>query len=260
MRMRTLIVDDERVARQGLRAMLNADERIVVVGECEGGEEAIAAIRDLEPDLIFLDVEMPEVDGFEVLDRHGVEPPPAVVFVTAYDQYALNAFEVQAVDYLLKPFTDDRLREAVDRAERQGQASGMIRRLHRRLDAIMERMLEQEQSPQYLQRIPVKESGRVVLIDVDDVDWIEAADNYVALHVGKRSHLLRRTMSEMERQLDPARFIRIHRSRIVNIERIREVHPQSSGDSVIVLRNGVHLNSSRTYSHKRRQMFSPLSS
>lgn len=258
---RTLIVDDETVARRGLRGLLEQEPSLKVVGECRTGQEAVGAIRDLKPDLVFMDIQIPGMDGFEVLQAHGVEPAPAVIFVTAYDDYALDAFDIQAVDYLLKPFSNARLKEAVRRAARQLESHRVIQRLNRQIDALMKRVddrnaIASRQAP--LTRIPVKEAGRVVFVQSEEVDWIEAADNYVCLHVGKKTHLLRQTMSEMERRLDSRRFMRIHRSRIVNIDRIREVHPQSSGDSIILLEDGTELTSSRTYSQKRRQMLSPL--
>lgn len=258
---RALIVDDEAVARRGLRGLLDSEDDIEVVGECANGQEAISAIQSLQPDLVFLDVQMPGMTGFEVLRSVEPDKDPAVIFVTAFDRYALSAFDVDAVDYLLKPFTDERFREAVGRAKDQIRNTNILFRLNRHLYDLLDRVEARKDAgyrPRHLNRIPVKESGRVTFVQAENIDWIEAADNYVCLHVKGRSHLLRRTMTEMEKLLDPSQFLRIHRSRIVNIDRVREIHPQNSGDCVMVLHDGTRLNSSRTYGRRRRQMLNPM--
>jgi two-component system, LytTR family, response regulator len=242
---RTLIVDDEPAAREGMRHLLAADPEIVLAGECSNGREAVAAIRDPSPDLAFLDVQMPELDGFGVLREVGVERAPAVVFVTAFDQYALRAFDVHAIDYLLKPFTDDRFRQSLDRAKqlvRQGRLGDLSRKLAALLD-------NDESAPaqRYLDRLVVKSGGKVTLLPVGEIEWIDAEGDYVRIHVGKTWHLLRETMKNLEDQLDAARFVRIHRSTIVNLEKVKELQPFFRGEYVVVLHNGTTLKLSRGY-------------
>ncbi|HKW41975.1 MAG TPA: LytTR family DNA-binding domain-containing protein [Gemmatimonadales bacterium] len=249
---RTLIVDDEPNARAGIRQLLSGDPEIVVAGECSDGRQATAAIRESIPDLVFLDVQMPELDGFGVLREVGVDGPPAFVFVTAYDQYALRAFEVHAIDYLLKPFTDERFRESLQRAKqqvRQGQLVGLSRNLAALLDSVAGRDSPPQPSARhgYLERLVVKSAGKVTLLRVADIEWIDAEGDYVRIHVGKAWHLLRETMKTLEARLDPERFVRIHRSTIVNLERIRELQPFFRGEYVVVLQSGVTLKLSRGY-------------
>ena len=242
---RTLIVDDEPAAREGMRHLLAADPEIVLAGECSNGREAVAAIRDTSPDLAFLDVQMPELDGFGVLREIGVERAPAVVFVTAFDQYALRAFDVHAIDYLLKPFTDDRFRQSLDRAKqlvRQGRLGDLSRKLAALLDND-----ESAPAPRYLDRLVVKSGGKVTLLPVGEIEWIDAEGDYVRIHVGKTWHLLRETMKNLEDQLDAARFVRIHRSTIVNLEKVKELQPFFRGEYVVVLHNGTTLKLSRGY-------------
>lgn len=242
---RTLIVDDEPAARDGMRHLLAADPEIVLAGECSNGREAAAAIRDTSPDLVFLDVQMPELDGFGVLRDVGVERAPAVVFVTAFDQYALRAFDVHAIDYLLKPFTDDRFRQSLDRAKqlvRQGRLGDLSRKLAALLDND-----ESAPAPRYLDRLVVKSGGKVTLLPVGEIEWIDAEGDYVRIHVGKTWHLLRETMKNLEDQLDAARFVRIHRSTIVNLEKVKELQPFFRGEYVVVLHNGTTLKLSRGY-------------
>lgn len=251
---RTLIVDDEPAARAGIRQLLSTDPEIVVAGEYADGVEAVAAIREAAPDLVFLDVQMPELDGFGVLREVGVESPPAFVFVTAYDQYALRAFEVHAIDYLLKPFTDERFRESLQRAKqqvRQGQLVGLSRSLAALLDSYEAGGTAPRRAPGpdpgYLERLVVKSGGKVTLLRVADIEWIDAEGDYVRIHVGKAWHLLRETMKNLESQLDPERFVRIHRSTIVNLERIKELQPFFRGEYVVVLQSGITLKLSRGY-------------
>ena len=245
-KIQALIVDDERLARKRIRSLLKNERDVEVVGECADGAEALAAIRKQSPDLVFLDVQMPEMDGFQVLQEVGADRMPAVVFVTAYDKYALRAFEVHALDYLLKPFDEDRFGEALRRAKEQvlGGSNG---ELHDRLIALIEHLRSGER---YVDRLLVKASGRVLFLKTEDIDWIEAAGNYVRLHVGRESHLLRETMNTIETRLDPAHFLRIHRSTIVNLDRIKEMQPWFSGEYVVLLKDGTELRLSRGYRDK----------
>jgi two-component system LytT family response regulator len=249
-KIRTLIVDDEPLARRNLRVLLERDSQIVIVDECPNGREAVKAINSLSPDLIFLDIQMPELDGFDVLARVGPEQIQAIVFVTAFDQYALKAFEVHALDYLLKPFDDERFAYALRRAKSQIEARA-INRISKRLLALLEERENQRSENStgdkgYLTRLMIKASGRVVLLKVGEIDFIEADGNYAKLHVGRKSHLLRERMHDLEERLDPAQFVRIHRSVIVNLDRIKELHPHFNGDYIVVLEDGRQLRLSRT--------------
>jgi two-component system LytT family response regulator len=242
MTIRTLIVDDEPLARHRLRALLEVDPEITVVGESADGEQAVADLQKLRPDLAFLDVQMPVLDGFGVLEALAGEPLPVVIFVTAYDRYAVKAFEVHALDYLLKPFDKERFAAALQRAKdhvRRAEALTLEERLRKLLQAVPQR-------PDSPDRLVVKSGGRVYFVRVADIDWIEAAGNYVRLHVGKEDHLLRQTLGALESKLDPSRFVRIHRSTIVNVERIRELQPAFHGDYVIILHDGTELALSRS--------------
>jgi two-component system LytT family response regulator len=221
-----VIVDDEPLARSNVSVLLRRDPEIEIVAECESGAEALIQIRDLKPDLVFLDVQMPECDGFDVLEQLGRDVPSAVVFVTAYDQYALRAFEAGALDYLLKPFDDARFSRALDRARQQ---------------------IARKQDPRKLDRIVVKTTGQIVFVRVAEIDWIEAADYYACLHVGTKSHLLRRTLAELEQELDPEMFCRIHRSAIVNLERVRGLKLGQDGEYEVLLETGAQLRLSRRY-------------
>jgi two-component system, LytTR family, response regulator len=248
MTLRILIVDDESVARRRIRRLLTAEHDVTVIGECGDGGSAIAAIAAEHPDLVFLDVQMPERDGFEVLQA--VPPPelPAILFVTAYDRYALRAFDVHAIDFLLKPFTRERFRIALVRArerlDRRDRDAGL---------AALAASLRQR--PRYLSRVPVRTGDRIVLVDLATVDWLEAADNYVRLHAQKREYLLRETLASLESQLDPNRFARIHRSAIVQIDRIAELHPATHGDFDVLLRDGTRLTLSRTWRDRLRGLY-----
>jgi len=249
-KIRALIVDDEPLARERMRTLLGAESDVDVVGEARDGVEAVEAILSQSPDLVFLDVHMPKLDGFEVIQTVGLDRMPPVVFVTAYDQHALRAFEVQALDYLLKPFDGDRFQSALKRVRRQidSQESGD---LGRRLLALV-RDLKSER-PQRSDRLVVKSGGRLFFLRADEIDWIEAAGNYVRLHVGAEGHLLRETMNSIESRLNPETFFRIHRSHIVNIERIKELQPWFNGEYVVILRNGARLTLSRGYREKLQE-------
>jgi two-component system, LytTR family, response regulator len=242
--LRVLVIDDEELARQRLRRLLDAEEGVQVVGEVGDGRAAVEAIRRLAPDLVFLDVQMPEIDGFAVLERLRPEPLPAVVFVTAYDDYALRAFEVHAVDYLRKPFDAARFHEAFSRA-RQRLAGADAEERARKLETLLAQV--DSHRPRSRDRIMVRADGRLYFVRVDDIDWVEAAGNYVKLHVGRDTHLLRETMTGMEKLLDPSRFLRIHRSAIVNLDRVREMQPWFSGEYTVILRDGTQLRLSRVY-------------
>jgi len=240
MTLRVLIVDDESVARRRIRRLLTAEPDVTVVGESADGASALTAIAKSKPDLAFLDVQMPELDGFGVVRSLPPSELPAIVFVTAYDRYALRAFDVQAIDYLLKPFTRERFRTALTRARERLQERGRDDRLTRLIDHL-------GASQHYPARVAVRTGDRFVVINWNDVDWIEAADNYVTLHVGAREYLVRDTLASVEHQLDPERFTRIHRSAIVQLDRIVELHPATHGDVDVVLRDGARLTLTRTW-------------
>lgn len=246
MTIRALIVDDEPLARERLQMMLKPELDIEVVGEAINGDAAVAAIRKLEPDLVFLDIQMPVIDGFSVITEIGADRMPATIFVTAYDRYALRAFEVHALDYLLKPFDRERFQQALARARAQLQGKETAA-LNQRLAALLEQ-LHGEKQP--LERVVVKESGRIFFLKAEEIDWVEAAENYVNIHAGKASHLLRETMSRLETRLDPRRFVRIHRSAIINIERLQELQPLFHGDYTVILNDGTKLTLSRGYKEK----------
>jgi two-component system LytT family response regulator len=234
-KIRTLVVDDEPLARSNVTVLLRHDSEIEIVGECGSGTEALAEIRAQKPDLVFLDIQMPECDGFDVVERLGSDLPPAFVFVTAYDQYALKAFEAGALDYLLKPFDNARFKSALSRAK--------------------ERVAQNQKSPAKPDRFIIKGTGQIVFVKIAEIDWIEAADYYACLHVGTKTHLLRRRMSELEQDLDHTVFCRIHRSSIVNLSRVRSLEVNAEGEYEVVLEGGRKLRLSRRY---RKQLQSRL--
>jgi two-component system LytT family response regulator len=238
-KIRTLVVDDEPLARSNLTVLLRRDPQIAIVGECGSGVAAAEEIRRAKPDLLFLDIQMPECDGFDVLALLGRHVPAAVVFVTAYDQYALRAFEAGALDYLLKPFDTARFERALDRAKQKvlGYVGGG------------------KDLPPKLQRLVIKSAGEVAFVNLAEIDWIEAADYYAALHVGMKTHLLRRSMAELEQDLDPEIFCRIHRSTIVNLERVQGLKLGEDGEYRVLIQNGTELRLSRRY---RRQVQSRM--
>jgi two-component system LytT family response regulator len=247
-----LIVDDEAMARKRIRRLLSEEPAVTLDGECRNGREALEAIAEYRPDLVFLDVQMPELDGFGVLRALEPELIPTVIFVTAYDAYAVHAFEVHALDYLLKPFDAQRFRDAFQRArayiERQRATPGDHRVLALLEQLVADRGAGPARSPgHYLERFVAKVDGRMFPVRTDTVDWIESAGNYVRLHVGQGVHTVRDTMSALETKLDPQRFARIHRSTIVNLDRIGEIQPWFGGDYMIILRNGTRLKLSRWY-------------
>lgn len=240
-RTRVLIVDDEPLARRRIRRMLSDDDEVEVIGDCGTGREALTFIRERSPDLVFLDVQMPEMDGFDVLKAIEGDRMPLIVFVTAHDQYALKAFEVYALDYLLKPFDRRRFDKALQRAKaRLRNESGG--ELGRRTLSLLE---ELKARGDYQVRLVIKEDGRVFFLRAEDIDWIEAEGKYVRLHAGKDAYLVREAIGNMEAHLDPKRFARIHRSTIVNIDRIRELEPWFHNEYRVVLRDGTRLMLSR---------------
>ena len=226
--LRVLVVDDEALARRNVTVLLRDDPDIGSVAECASGSEAIETIKRSRPDLLFLDVQMPECGGFDVLEMLGGDMPSAVIFVTAHDKYALRAFEAGALDYLLKPFDDGRFARALGRAK--------------------ERLTHSvPQQPRALQRLAVKSKGQVIFVDVADIDWIDAAGYYACLHVGKETHIVRRTMSDLERDLGDDKFVRIHRSVIVNLERVHGLELGEEGAYEVVLKSKVRLQLSRRF-------------
>jgi two-component system, LytTR family, response regulator len=248
-KIRTLVVDDEPIARERILSLLQQENDVEVIGECSDGVQAVSAIQQQAPDLVFLDVQMPGTDGFGVIQNIGADRMPTVVFVTAYDEYALKAFEVHALDYLLKPFGKDRFQETLKHA-REHLERRRAGDLGRRLLALVHDLKPEQQR---LDRLVVKSGGRVFFLRTDEIDWIEAAGNYVRLHLGEESHLFRETMNGMESRLDTRRFVRIHRSRIVNTERIKELQPWFNGEYVVILRNGTRLTLSRGYREKLQE-------
>jgi two-component system, LytTR family, response regulator len=231
-KIRTLVVDDEPVARARVLSLLRDESDIEVIGECESGPQAISAIESTSPDLVFLDIQMPQMDGVELARTLG-DAMPAVVFVTAYDEYALSAFEVHALDYLLKPFSAERFKSAL---------------MHARQHLSSRRAVDpREPVGERRDRLVIKSSGRIYFVRIQEIDWCEAAGNYVRLHVGPQTHLVRGTMGHIESQLDPAQFVRVHRSTIVNIDRIQELHSSFNGEYVILLHDKTRLTLSRGY-------------
>jgi two-component system, LytTR family, response regulator len=248
---RTVIVDDEPLARRGIRAHLKDERDVEIIAECGNGREAVSVIEEQAPDLVFLDVQMPELDGFGVLEAISLEHLPSVIFVTAYDKYALRAFEVHALDYLLKPFDTERFTRAMERARTQIERRS-ISDLSQRLQSLLDDL---KTNQKYAERLVIKSAGRIFFLGVEEIDWVEAADNYVRLHSGSNTHLLRETMNSLEHRLDPAQFLRIQRSTIINVRRIKELHPLFKGEYEIVLRDGTRLASGRGYRDRLQELF-----
>lgn len=267
MPIRVLVVDDEPIARRRVRRMLRLEPDVDVIDEVGSGNEAIASIKKERPDLVLLDVQMPDVDGFGIVDALGAEEMPPTIFVTAFNEYAVRAFDVNAIDYLLKPYDPERFRSAFQRARSHMERVSSAEQ-GRKIRALLEQVIGEDRTsaaltdrgaPQSgslgappprtrtLDRLMVKHDGRVFFVKVSDVDWFEASGNYVRVNVGKVSHLIRETMHHIEAQLDPSMFVRIHRAVIVNIDRIKELQPWFAGDYVVILRDGRQLKLSRTY-------------
>lgn len=251
---RVLLVDDEPLARSMMREMLQGDAQVEIVGESVNGREALEAIHAFAPDLVFLDVQMPELGGFEVLANLPAGRIPHVIFVTAYDQYAVRAFEVNALDYLLKPFDQDRFNNSWQRARARilGERNGGM---DQRILALLEDL---KAGNKYLERLVIKAGGRIYFLDINEIDWIEAEGNYVSVHCAKKAHLLRETISSLESQLDPKKFVRIHRSSIVRIASIRELQPWFHGEYRVNLENGTQLALSRNYRDKLQEALGKL--
>jgi two-component system LytT family response regulator len=245
-KIRTVVVEDEPVARERLLALLGEESDVEVVGACGDGREAAAAIEKMAPDLVFLDVQLPEMDGVTLARSLDPERRPAVVFVTAHDEYALHAFEIHALDYLLKPFSAQRFRAALSYA-REHLAQRRATTLGRQILDMLPEMQKPAAPSLTLDRLVVKSSGRIYFVRTADIDWCEAEGNYVRVHVGPQQHLVRETMNRMETQLDPAQFVRIHRSTIVNVDRIQELRSSFNGEHVVLLRTGTRLTMSRGY-------------
>ena len=241
---RTVIIDDERLSRQRVRRMLSQEEDVEVAAEFENPAHGLAYLEDNPADLLFLDVQMPGMDGFELLEALPEERRPMVIFVTAYDEYAIRAFDFHALDYLMKPFDQVRMAKTMDRARKQMAAEG---RGDAQLRQVLNELRQRNQRPT---RFAIKTPGRLFFVSQEDIDWMEAADNYVSLHTGAETHLIRETMNALEQRLDPRRFLRIHRSTIVNADRIKELRPWFHGEYVVLLKNGAELTLSRTYREK----------
>jgi two-component system, LytTR family, response regulator len=257
MPVRALIVDDEPAARAALRALLRGDADVTVVGECRNGREALSALQAGNIDLVFLDVQMPEIDGFSVVEQLDPRSLPAIVFVTAYDQYALRAFSVHAVDYLVKPFTDERFFDTLRHVKQQiarGQSHELATRLTRLLQDTTRSRVPEAAARDYLRRLPIQSGERVVLLPVGDIDWIAADGDYARIHVGSAEYLIREPLSHLADSLDPTHFARIHRSTIVNLDRIRELRPLFKGDHLVQLRDGTELKLSRHFKRPLEQM------
>src|SRR5688500_16692517 len=240
---RALIVDDEPLAREGLRLHLNEHPDVEVMGECGDGATAVIAIRDLEPDLVFLDIQMAGLDGFGVLRAIATDVMPVIVFVTAYDEFALQAFDAHAIDYLLKPLDPERLETALERV--RNQLHGKSRR--ERDDRVLSLLAQVGGNSRYIERLVTRTDGKIRIIRVDDIDYIEAAGNYAKIHVTGKMHLVREGMNSLESKLDSGRFLRIHRPVIVRIDRIKELESLYQGDYVVVLHDGTRLTTGRKY-------------
>ncbi|HEY9285680.1 MAG TPA: LytTR family DNA-binding domain-containing protein [Pyrinomonadaceae bacterium] len=265
---RALIVDDESLAREALLVMLNDDPEMEVVAECRNGKEAVTVIREQSPDVVFLDIQMPELDGFQVVEEVGAARMPVTVFVTAYDKHALRAFEAHALDYLLKPFDHDRFNTALQRAktfvrqQRLGEISESLFALlrdmklktgksHSETDDIESGKATHKGS---VDRVAIKSGGRIYFLKTREIDWVEGAGDYLTLHSGSQTHLIRETMGNFHARLDPQKFLRIHRSTIVNVERIKDIRPLYKGEYVVTLTSGIGLKASRGYRHELQQL------
>ncbi len=248
-RIRTIIVDDEPLGRSRLASLLEQEDDVEIVDQCGDGAEALAAISELKPDLLFLDVQIPELTGFELLASLDRVDPPVVIFVTAHDEFALRAFDVHALDYLLKPFDDERFHQALDRARahlRDQDGAAVRRRLMDFLEDTNGNKAIVDPARRLLTRMVVKDGDRILFLKVDDIDWIEAADYYAKIHARGATYIIRETLANLEQQLDPERFVRIHRSTIVNLDRVQEMQPWFHGAFVVFLVDGTELRLSRS--------------
>jgi two-component system LytT family response regulator len=243
---RAIIADDERLAREKLRILLGSEPEVQIVAECPNGRQTVSAIRSCQPDMLLLDIQMPDLDGFEVLNEISSGEMPQVIFTSAYDQYAIRAFEAHALDYLLKPFDRDRLHAAIARASVEIRKS-QDQDLTNRVLALLSTVRSGKRLPQFDERVTIRTNGRVVFLNLEEIHWIEAAANYVRLNTGKDSYLFRETISRISERLNPSQFVRIHRSMIVNVAGIKELIPVNSGEYVVVLHSGKELSCSRGY-------------
>ena len=248
-KIRVLIVDDEPLARRGIRQLLETEKDFEIAGEATNGREAISLNHKLTPDLVFLDIQMPLLDGFSFVEKMGAQNLPEIVFVTAYDEHAIRAFEINALDYLLKPIDPERFVKTLNRVREQmkeTQTKGIDRKLSTLLQSL-ESVKSNGEQPTYLERITIKKAEHITFVDVDEIDWISSEGNYVKLHAKNKTHLFRETMDGIERKLDPQKFLRLRRSTIVQIEQIKELHPLFNGEYVVILKDGTKLSSSRRY-------------
>lgn len=245
MKLRTLIVDDEASARARLRSLLSGNELIELVGEAKDGVQAVEMIEETSPDLVLLDIQMPVLDGFGVIEA--LQEPPAIIFVTAYDEYAIRAFEVNALDYLLKPFSQERLEKAIERAQEEVSTG---QEFADRIGPLLESLQEEKR---YVERIAVREPHRILVLDVKEIDWIEARQGQVVVHVGEEEHVLARTLADLEARLDPTLFFRAHRSVIVNLDRVKEIIPWFAGSHKLRLTTGAEVDLSRSRAKALRE-------
>lgn len=252
MTIRTLIVDDEPLARARLRGLLAAEPDVEVVEECANGLEAIEAIEERRPDLVFLDVQMPQVDGFAVLEAVGAARMPMTIFVTAYDQFAIRAFDAQALDYLLKPYPEERFRTALERARRAVGEHTARQAVQQEIAALVSSLAEQRERPE---RVIVRSGAKIGFVEVTAIDWVQSEGNYLRLHTGKTSHLVRETLAGLEIRLDPKQFVRIHRSTIVNVRAVKQLESLYQGEYAVIMQDGTKLTSSKTYRRRLEDAF-----
>jgi len=245
--LRVIIADDERLARKKLHILLESEPEVQVVAECEDGRQTISAIHAHLPDLLLLDIQMPDLDGFQVLNEVPPGEKPVVIFTSAYDQYAIRAFEAHALDYLLKPFDQERLHHSIERACSEVRKSGDREITHRIMDLLSRVRSQTRSGPEPEGRLVIRAKGRVIFLNLDEIDWVEAAANYVRLNVGKEAYFFRETISRIAERLNPNLFIRIHRSTIVNVRKIKELIPVNSGEYIVILKAGKELSCSRGY-------------
>lgn len=264
--LKAIIVDDESLARKGLNMRLAEIEGVEIIGECSNGREALNSVAELEPDLVFLDIQMPGMSGFDVIAKMQQDDMPLVIFVTAYDEYAIEAFDVHAVDYLLKPIDSDRLQEAVNRAQVHKLADGAVTDKQRLLEliisitgksetAIAQLLRDHTGVKSYPDKIAIKDGGETTLVQSQDIDWVDAAGDYMCVHANNETHVMRITMKELEAQLDPANFQRVHRSTIVNLDRVTKVCSHMNGEFHLILNNGASIKMSRSYKDKVKHFF-----
>lgn len=241
---RAIIVDDEPLAREKVKLFAQGESDIEIVDVCANGRDALASCHKLKPELLFLDIQMPEMNGFELLGKIKIHPLPGIIFITAYDEFALRAFEFHALDYLLKPFDRVRFKKAVSHAREYIQSNTQSETTTEQIKSMLDSI---KQTPARLERLVVKANGRIIFLRIDDIDWMEAAGNYVNVHVGSESHLVRETMNNIEGQINPQKFARIHRSTIINIEKVKELLPYFNGEYKVVLQNNTQVILSRSY-------------